>query len=513
MTVTERLISMTLAGGLACLLILIFKRLLTRRPETLYYACLAALILFAVPFRPAWSPDFSQIDVRPNITAALKSPTSDRQNAPTAGNVSPEEQDAAAPQRTGPFPSDEFHLRDILTSLSLSIVWLTVAALIFLRYIISYLIFRRKILKDAVQNERIGKVSVVEGSAPSPMLVGFFRPVIVMPKTGLPSGDRELAICHELAHWRRGDPWIKLLAAAVNSLHWFNPLSYVLVRTLDEACEYACDSRVVRDGGSRTGYGNMLLNMACQSTPILTENMSRSKKQLKRRLELIMKFSKKNVFINVLSILLILTLAAGSTALAAGAAPILSSMLGLSGTSDEQRTVGILEEYLSGDYDDDTVVTRAEAAALMVRLKGLEPTFATGTIFSDVPADYWAAESIETAYQCDIVDGCGDGAFYPDDPLTFEQAEKMIECTLGYSPAARAKGGWPEGYMRIAADHGLTSSVTGNVGETVTRRTLAKMVYNVLDVPFLVQTVWGPGGLQEYAPSDHLTIRYLLDNE
>ncbi len=503
----ERLISMTLAGGLACLLILIFKRLLTRRPETLYYACLAALILFSVPFRPVWSPDFSQIDVRPNITAALKSPTSDLQNAPTVNGVPPKEQDAAAPQRTGQFPSGKYSLRDVLTFL-----WLTVAVLVFLRYIISYLMFRRKILKNAVQNERIGKVRIVKGNAPAPMLVGFFRPVIVMPKTELPPGDRELAICHELAHWRRGDPWIKLLTAAVNSVHWFNPLSYVLVRALDEACEYACDSRVVRDGGSRTGYGNMLLNMACQSSPILTENISRSKKQLKRRLELIMKFTKKNVFINVLSIILILTLAAGSTALAAGAAPILSSMLGLGGTSDGQRTVGILEEYLSGDYDDDTVVTRAEGAALMLRLNGMEPSFATGTVFSDVPVDYWAADSIETAYQCDIVDGCGDGTFHPDDPLTFEQAEKMIECTLGYNPAARVRGGWPEGYMKMASDHGLTSSVTGNVGEAVTRRTLAKMVYNALDVPFLAQTVWGPDGMQEYAPSD-LTIRYLLDND
>ena len=41
----------------------------------------------------------------------------------------------------------------------------------------------------------------------------------------------------------------------------------------------------------------------------------------------------------------------------------------------------------------------------------------------------------------------GDGTFAPDAPVTYEQALKMVVCTLGYVQFAENLGEWPEGFI------------------------------------------------------------------
>ena len=319
----ERLISMTLAGGLAYVLLLIFKRLLTRRPKTLYFACLLVMLLFIFPFRPTVSLRLSRkVSFAPapiETVVQAPSPVIEAANGEAAAMEEAEE----APIPSTPINRTPFTLGEIIAAL-----WLTGAALIFIRYIISYLLFRRRILKNSEIIDVTNGLRVVRGKVASPMLVGFFRPVIVMPAVEMDEEDYLLSVRHELTHWRRRDPWVKLLAAAVNSLHWFNPAAYALIRTLDEACEYACDSEVIKTGDEdiRRRYSTMLLNMVCNSSPILSENMARSKKQLTRRFELIMKFKKRNIFTTAISIVAAIGLAFGAVAVADSAAPMISSL-------------------------------------------------------------------------------------------------------------------------------------------------------------------------------------------
>ena len=40
---------------------------------------------------------------------------------------------------------------------------------------------------------------------------------------------------------------IKWFALFVNSVHWFNPLSYILCANLSEACEVSCDMEVTKN--------------------------------------------------------------------------------------------------------------------------------------------------------------------------------------------------------------------------------------------------------------------------
>ena len=95
--------------------------------------------------------------------------------------------------------------------------------------------------------------------------------------------------------------------------------------------------------------------------------------------------------------------------------------------------------YGCGNYIfcPDNNVTRAEMAPLLLRSSHYyddppyTPEAATGTIFADVPADYWAADWIEALHAEQITSGCNDGTIYcPDNNLS--RAEMAVFLTRAF---------------------------------------------------------------------------------
>lgn len=94
----------------------------------------------------------------------------------------------------------------------------------------------------------------------SPMLVGFFRPKILLPRTDLQTRQLNSIFNHELMHYKRGDLGYKLLLMTVLALHWYNPFIYLMVWRAENAMELACDDDVLRSNGvSRKEYGLTIL--------------------------------------------------------------------------------------------------------------------------------------------------------------------------------------------------------------------------------------------------------------
>jgi ELWxxDGT repeat protein len=69
-------------------------------------------------------------------------------------------------------------------------------------------------------------------------------------------------------------------------------------------------------------------------------------------------------------------------------------------------------------YCPGNLLTRAEMAVLLTLARHETPPPATGTRFTDVPADYWAARFIEQLATDGVTSGCGGGNFCPDQPIT-----------------------------------------------------------------------------------------------
>lgn len=123
----------------------------------------------------------------------------------------------------------------------------------------------------------------------SPMLVGYFRPVLLLPQGTLSPEDARLVFSHELHHFRRGDLWKKLLAETLCLLHWFNPIAHLLKRDLLYWMETACDEAVVRplDFAQRKQYGCLLIDGASPTRPWAREpsvSFAPSRKTLERRI-------------------------------------------------------------------------------------------------------------------------------------------------------------------------------------------------------------------------------------
>lgn len=83
----------------------------------------------------------------------------------------------------------------------------------------------------------------------APLIWGVFRPVLVLPESLLErvgtAGLRPL-LAHELAHLRRGDPWVRGLELVACGLYWWCPVVWLACRELREAEEQCCDAWVVR---------------------------------------------------------------------------------------------------------------------------------------------------------------------------------------------------------------------------------------------------------------------------
>ena len=119
---------------------------------------------------------------------------------------------------------------------------------------------------------------------------------------------------------------------------------------------------------------------------------------------------------------------------------------------EDTREVLEHKAYMFG-YTDGTVrpngnITRAEAAALVTRLLGIESIgTATRPMFTDTPSA-WYNKAINAAVQRGIMKGYPDGRFRPNAPITRAEFTQMIaqidNKPYGIAPFADVKGHWAE---------------------------------------------------------------------
>lgn len=144
-------------------------------------------------------------------------------------------------------------------------------------------------------------------------------------------------------------------------------------------------------------------------------------------------------------------------------------------------TIGLLKGYEDGTFKPENTITRAEFTVMVTRALAVDSLKTNGDAFSDTQTHY-AKNNIYTAYDMGIINGMGDGTFRPDAPVTYNQAVKMIVCMLGYGSNGEANGGYPDGYIKIASQLGITGTIP-MAGETpAPRGVVSQLIYNSLEV-------------------------------
>jgi hypothetical protein len=154
----------------------------------------------------------------------------------------------------------------------------------------------------------------VSAEVETPLVIGGRRPVILVPATGfaaLSPDQQRMALCHELAHLKRGDVWLGCVPAAAERCFFFHPLARLAAREYAFWREAACDEAVLTTlGASPQGYGRMLLALGVsrRTATFSAAGAAWSFQNLKRRLTMLDRTSSPSLRGRVL--------AAGAVALA-----------------------------------------------------------------------------------------------------------------------------------------------------------------------------------------------------
>lgn len=151
----------------------------------------------------------------------------------------------------------------------------------------------------------------------SPMVTGIFKPVLVLPKETY--GEKELyfILKHELVHLKRHDVLVKFLYIAVNALHWFNPLIYIMRRQAIADMELSCDEKVIEGAAfaERREYTGTLFSTVaetCMKTTVLTTEFYGGKEIMKKRFKNILTRTRKKNGLLLFLAAMVLTLEAGT---------------------------------------------------------------------------------------------------------------------------------------------------------------------------------------------------------
>lgn len=101
----------------------------------------------------------------------------------------------------------------------------------------------------------------------------------------------------------------------------------------------------------------------------------------------------------------------------------------------------ILNGYLDGTFRPENPVAREELAAILRQAfdQPTEREIDNGSVFKDVPEDYWASPAIEEAYETGFMSGDPDGFFYPSNSISRAEVLAVLTKKLNFGNTTAAQ--------------------------------------------------------------------------
>ena len=308
------LLSLSVSGALLLLLILglkpLYKNKFSKRWQ--YYIWIVVALRFLLPFTPDTTiigSLFEKFD-----TTAITNEIPTNPNVPVPADTG---NSKAEPIQTNREITTAAMREPFNKYVCLFFIWSALALVLFVRKVTVYQGFIQYIkagnkevsdikilnlLSDCEEKLNI-KTRVELSCNPliaSPMLIGFFRPRIILPVGEWEDKELSYIFVHELIHYKQRDMFYKWLIQIVVCVHWFNPFVYLLEKEVNKSCELSCDEKVISvlDDNARREYGDILISFLKSNnlykSSLASVTLTEGAEQLKERLGAIMKFRKKS---------------------------------------------------------------------------------------------------------------------------------------------------------------------------------------------------------------------------
>ena len=315
------LLSLSVSGALLLLLILglkpLYKNKFSKRWQ--YYIWIVVALRFLLPFTPDTTiigSLFEKFD-----TTAITNEIPTNPNVPVPADTG---NSKAEPIQTNREITTAAMREPFNKYVCLFFIWSALALVLFVRKITVYQGFIQYIkagnkevsdikilnlLSDCEEKLNI-KTRVELSCNPliaSPMLIGFFRPRIILPAHELEDKALSYIFVHELTHYKQRDMFYKWLIQIVVCVHWFNPFVYLLEKEVNKSCELSCDEKVISilNEKAKREYGDTLISFLKSNnlykSSLASVTLTEGAEQLKERLGAIMKFRKKSKVITAIT--------------------------------------------------------------------------------------------------------------------------------------------------------------------------------------------------------------------
>lgn len=298
-----RVLEISLSGSVIVLAVLALRLVLRRAPKrAMCLLWLMAVLRLLMPFEieSNWS-----LQPKPEVFsgAAAEAPewTEYFDSGPVSSTVPPEvleevlENAVEYPLQQVPTPAKEkAEPMDFLPW-----IWLAGVGLLAVHGTVSYLELKRRVREAVILEEGVW----ISPGLDTAFVLGFLRPQVYLPV--LPVQERELVLLHERCHIRRLDHWWKLAAYAAVSIHWFNPLVWVLYVLLCRDMELACDQETIRgmDSARRRAYSQALLNCAVKRSGIAACPVAFGEISVKERINMVLNYRKPGFWVTAAALI------------------------------------------------------------------------------------------------------------------------------------------------------------------------------------------------------------------
>ncbi len=231
-----KVLNMSLSASVLILVVLLLRLILRRVPKWIHcllFAIVGVRLILPFSLKTVLSLIPSAEPIPSNIAVMPK---------PAVDTGIPVVNEAINPIITERFAPEPFNSVNPLqvVQYAASILWIVGIAGMLVFLLISWLRAKRSV-RAAVRDESRAYLC---DEVRTPFILGLFRPKIYLP-SDITEETKQCVLLHERAHIKRGDPWWKLLAFLILSVHWFNPLCWLAYILFCRDIESACDESVI----------------------------------------------------------------------------------------------------------------------------------------------------------------------------------------------------------------------------------------------------------------------------